>query len=345
MTVTNVKSHLSRRMVLKGTVAAAAAVGSKFFIPGAYASPVDAELQLGWLASNGNMGEAVAKSLGFFEEENINLKIVPGGPSVEGVQSVAAGKALVGQASASPFVLFARSANIPVRAIAAGFRPHPTAFFSLPNKPIRTPQDMIGKRIGAPQAARYQVRALLAKHKIPEDQVEIVPIGADYGLLTRGQVDAVLGWVTNTSALKVLGPDFVTMLFWDVGIKVYAQVYYVSDAGLSEKFDQIAGFVRAASKGWAHVYNKPEESVELLIKEYPTLDRKVELETVPMIRKLAYNEETRAGGWGTMAADNWQRQIDDYAAIGQYSGGVPKVEDAITMKVLEATAQARPKLG
>lgn len=346
MLTQNLKTRCSRRTLLKGAaVMAAASGGAGFFMPGAYAAPAEVNLQLGWLASNGNMGETVAKSLGYFEEEHIDLTITPGGPSVEGVQSVAAGRALVGQASASPFVLFARSANIPVRGIAAGFRPHPAAIFSLPKNPIRTPQDMVGKRIGSPQAARYQIRALLAKHKIPEEQVEIVPIGADYGLLLRGQVDAVLGWITNTSALNVLGDDHVTMLFWDVGIKVYSQVYYASDSGLSEKFDQVAGFVRAAAKGWAYVYDNPQEAVDILVKAYPTLDRKSELETVPTIRRLAYNAETRDGGWGVMDKSNWEHQIEDYSAIKQYSGDIPKVEDVMTLRVLEATAEARPKLG
>jgi NitT/TauT family transport system substrate-binding protein len=346
MTVSRKNQNVSRRKVLKGAAAlAVASAGSSVFIPGAYASPVSMDLQLGWLAGNGNMGETAGKLLGYFEEENIDLTITPGGPNVEGVQSVAAGTALVGQASASPFILFARSAGIPVRGIAAGFRPHPTAFFSLPDKPIRTPQDMIGKRIGSPRAAQYQVRALLAKHGIPEDQVEVISIGADYGLLPRGQVDAVLGWITNTNALKVLGEDYVTMLFWDVGIQVYAQVYYVSDAGLENDSERIAGFVRAASRGWAHVYEQPENAVDLLVKEYPSLNHAVELETVPLIRSLAYNEETSKDGWGTMDPENWGQQINDYATIGQFAGEIPKVEDVMTLDILNATADARPKLG
>ena len=341
------KRATTRRNVLQGCAVAAASVATGgLTIPWASAATNDVDLQLGWLASNGNMGETVAKSLGYFEEENINLTITPGGPNIEGVQSVAAGRALIGQASSSPMIMFARSAGIPVRGIAAGFRPHPFSYFSLPRSPIRTPQDLIGKTIATPKGAHFQLRALLAKHGIPENDVNVKIIGADYALLVRGDVDAVAGWFTNTTALAVLGPDVITMRFWDVGIRVYANTYYVSDSGLDENFDTIAGFIKAASKGWAYVYNNPESAVDLLVDEYPNLDRQVELRTVPMIQALAYNDATRTGGWGTMERENWSQQITDYEAIDQFKGRtVPAVDDVMTLSVLEATAESRPRLG
>ena len=77
------QSAATRRDVLKGCAVVAATVTTAgAFIPGARAATKDVEFQLGWLASNGNMGETVAKSLGYFEEENIDLTVTPGGPNV-----------------------------------------------------------------------------------------------------------------------------------------------------------------------------------------------------------------------------------------------------------------------
>ena len=41
----------------------------------------------------------------------------------------------------------------------------------------------------------------------------------------------------------------------------------------------------------------------------------------------------------------WKDQIDLYAELGQFSKRVPKVEEVMTLDVLNATAGARPKLG
>ncbi len=42
---------------------------------------------------------------------------------------------------------------------------------------------------------------------------------------------------------------------------------------------------------------------------------------------------------------DWQAQIDAYANLGQFSNGAPKVEDIMTLDVLGATADVRPKIG
>ena len=46
-----------------------------------------------------------------------------------------------------------------------------------------------------------------------------------------------------------------------------------------------------------------------------------------------------------MTRENWQAQIDAYAALGQFDGEPPKVDDMMTLSVLEATAADRPKFG
>jgi NitT/TauT family transport system substrate-binding protein len=41
----------------------------------------------------------------------------------------------------------------------------------------------------------------------------------------------------------------------------------------------------------------------------------------------------------------WQEQIDLYAQLNQFSKRVPKLEEVITMDVLKATAESRPRIG
>jgi len=41
--------------------------------------------------------------------------------------------------------------------------------------------------------------------------VQIIPIGTDMSPLLAGQVDAIAGWQTNTTALKALGPERIDL--------------------------------------------------------------------------------------------------------------------------------------
>ena len=113
--------------------------------------------------------------------------------------------------------MLAASQGIPIVCFAVGAQEHPYAYFSLPRAPIHTPQDMIGRKIGVQATGQILLTALLRKNGIPEDKVQKVIVGSDMTPLLTGQVDAIAGWRTNTTALKVLGPDYIAMRMWDHG--------------------------------------------------------------------------------------------------------------------------------
>ena len=48
-------------------------------------------MQLGWITGGNQIGEVVAKRLGYFAEENIDFAIQAGGPNIDGVAIVASG--------------------------------------------------------------------------------------------------------------------------------------------------------------------------------------------------------------------------------------------------------------
>ena len=200
--MTEVASH-DRRRVLAATVAAGGllAGGSLLSIGARAAGKTKINMQLGWLIGGNQLGEVAAKKQGFYEQEGIDFEIQPGGPSIDGVAVVASGRFELGQVSSSPSLMLAASQGLPIKCFAVGIQKHPYCFFSLKKKPIRTAQDMVGKKIGIQSTGIILLRALLAKNKIDEKAVTIIPIGADMTPLMTGQVDAVTGWLTNTTAL------------------------------------------------------------------------------------------------------------------------------------------------
>ena len=241
-----------RRRVLAASAAAGSllAGGSLLSIGARAAGKTKIDMQLGWLIGGNQIGEVVAKSKGYFEQENIDFNIQPGGPSIDGVAVVASGRHELGQVSSSPSLMLAVSQGLPIKCFAVGVQKHPYCFFSLKKKPIRTAQDMVGKKIGIQSTGIILLKALLAKNKIDEKAVTIVPIGADMTPVMTGQVDAVTGWLTNTSALKVLGAERVDMALWDTGVKLYALPYYATTKTLQTQGDVLAAFMRASAKGW-----------------------------------------------------------------------------------------------
>ncbi len=341
--------NVNRRTLLKGAGAAAGMASAGTFLsvlPAQGADPFTIRMQLGWLASNGILGEVAADKLGYFADEGLKLEIIPGGPNVDGVASVASGANNFGSISSSPSLMLARSAGIPIKCIAAGYQQHPFTYFSLNDKGnVRTPQDLIGKRVATQGTARILLRALLAKNGIAEDQVTVSVMGGDMAPLMTGQVDVVTGWKTNVGALSVLGSGRVDMTLWDSGIQLYANPYYTTDSMLAEHGDKITAAIRAISKGWGWVHNNPEGGVDALVERYPNMKKENEMKAVGLVNNYSFNEKTAAGGWGVMTKENWQSQIDTYDSLGQFKSGAPKLEDVMTLDILNATADTRPKLG
>lgn len=341
------KGSVSRRAVLRRSAAFAAFASTSSLIKVAAraADSATVSMQLGWLASNGILGEVVAKSQGFYAEEGIELEVTPGGPGVDGVASVAAGRSATGQLSSSPSLMLARSAGIPVKAFAAGYQQHPFTYFSLAGDPIREPKDMVGKTIATQPTAVILLRALLAKNGIDESEVEVVNMGSDMNQLMTGQAAAVTGWLTNTNALKILGEDRVDMMLWDTGIQLYANVYYTTDQQLADHADVLASYLRGSARGWGYARANPEEAVDMLVAEYPNLDKASELEAVGSVLGFSFNDVTAKDGWGAMNRDNWQAQIDAYAGLDQFEGDTPGIDDVMTTAILDATADIRNEIG
>ncbi|MFC5391392.1 ABC transporter substrate-binding protein [Bosea vestrisii] len=314
------------------------------FEAGAQGKPV-VNLQLGWIAGGNQIGEICAKQLGYYDAEGIEMKIQPGGPSIDGVAVVASGRYESGQVSSSPSLMLAASQGLPIRCFATGAQIHPYAFFSLKKNPVTKPADFVGKKVGIQSTGVILLRALLAKNNIADKDVTIVPIGADMTPLLTGQVDVVTGWLTNTTAMKPLGADRVDLRLWDAGVKLYALPYYATVDTLQKKGDLLAKFMRATAKGWAYAHANRDAAVDLLLKEMPNLNKADERVAIDVMLDYAFTGNTRTEGWGTMDPKIWQEQIDLYAQLGQFSKAPPKLDEVITLDVLKATAAARAKIG
>ena len=338
----SVSAHLTRRRIL-GASAGLAGAGALLSMNALAQDKAKVNMQLGWIAGGNQIAEVAAKRLGYYDQEGIDFAIQPGGPSIDGVAIVASGRFEVGQVSSSPSNMLAVSQDLPIKVFATGLQQHPYTFFSLKKNPIRTPQDMVGKKIGIQSTGMVLLRALLAKNKIDEKSLTIIPIGSDMTPLLTGQVDTVTGWQTNTTALKPLGADRVDLRLWDAGVRLYALPYYATNDMIEKRPDVLQRFMRATARGWAYANKNRDAATDLLIKEYPNLNGPDERGAIDSLMSYAYSAQTQVNGWGTMDRTVWQEQIQQYADLGQFTKRVPKVEEVMTMDILNATRDYRLK--
>jgi NitT/TauT family transport system substrate-binding protein len=114
---------------------------------------------------------------------------------------------------------------------------------------------------------------------------------------------------------------------------------------LTQKADLIAGFLRAAGRGWAYAKANPEKAVDLLVQEYPNLVRADELVAAPIMFDVEFTARTKDHGWGSFDSAVWEAQIDQYDELKQFQAGKPKLDQVMTTKILDMTENDRPKIG
>ena len=58
-----------------------------------------------------------------------------------------------------------------------------------------------------------------------------------------------------------------------------------------------------------------------------------------------FDAGTKLAGYGAMDPKVWQDQIDTWSTLGQFSKRTPTVDEVMTMDILNATKDSRPKVG
>jgi NitT/TauT family transport system substrate-binding protein len=313
---------LTRRRLLQGGLTAAALAGSGLGatgrIPAASAqSPSSIGLQLGWFANSQMAGDFTAIGKGYFKEVGLDVKIVPGGPSIDPVGVVASGSVPIGNVASIGVLVSGRSRGVPLKAFGTAFQRHPFAFFFLRESGIKTPADFAGKTIGIQGTARPLLDAVLAKYQVPRDKVNVIIIGGTTTPLLTKQADVVSGWVINYAQNLPIEGKSDHFLLWDLGIRMYAYTYFTTDQVYSSKKDVLTRYLSAAGKGWLYAKEHPDEAVDYVMKSASGLERDMEIPTWKVSIPYISSSVTQQQGWGYMDPQVWGALSDTYHSLDQ----------------------------
>lgn len=231
------------------------------------ATGTKATFQLGWIANVENMGEFVAVKRGYYTAEGIDLNLVPGGPSVSVEPLVESGKALLGLSS-SDYTARARLSGAKLKIVGATLQKNPSAIMSLAKHPIKTPHDLIGKKLGLQQTSYATYNAFFQANGINPKQITYVPVQYDPSPLVSGQVDAFASFQTNQPiALAEQGIKTTTFLLADFGYNVYADAVVVSEKTLADAAarNTVKSILRATIRGWQDAVKAPAAAAKVVV--------------------------------------------------------------------------------
>jgi ABC-type nitrate/sulfonate/bicarbonate transport system substrate-binding protein len=158
--------------------------------------------------------------------------------------------------------------------IAAVFPQNPLGIISLPRKPIRTPQDLVGARILAQGPnEKTAIDATLALNNLPVRWTQ-VPAGFSPEPLLAGDGDGYTAFSTNqTITLErmgmVRGRDFFFASFDELGFRSYGAVMSATRPYLEQNRPAVVAFLRGLIQGWNENEREPPAyAAELAVRKY-----------------------------------------------------------------------------
>jgi len=261
--------NLSRRNFLAG----AAALSGASLMPAFAQGTTRITTGFGWVANVEHANFWVALDGGMFAAEGIDAQYLAGGPGLpNSLVNLAAGQIEVAGADWGP-VASAIDKNNDYVVIGFGFPVSPSAFLSLGANPIRTPADLVGKRLLMQNPSNTTiVDSILTAAGLPLDY-EMVPTGFSPEPLLAGDGDAFLCFATNQPIiLEQMGmtadKDFVVALLDDLGYKVPAATLTVSRAFLEANRPVLVGYLRALVKAYRVNAADPSIAPRLVVENY-----------------------------------------------------------------------------
>jgi ABC-type nitrate/sulfonate/bicarbonate transport system substrate-binding protein len=300
--------------------------------------------QLGWVKNVGWAGTYFADKRGYFRDEGFSsVELIPGGPNAAPPESiVSAGQALVSLSSPA-ITASAVNNGAKLKIIGIQFQTSPFIIASPIDKPLKTPQDCIGKRIGIPGTNGPTWMAFLSANKIDPASLESVNIGFSSAPLTSGQVDGLMGFVTNIPGpLKRAGFETYYFGFGDFNFRLVNNSYFVAEESLTTRRDAVKGFMRAEIRGWKDSIASPEESAQLAVEEYGVdlgLDMVDQVDQARIQDTLIVNAETKNNGLFTMTPELIAKSVE----LLEISG-VESSPDLFDMSILREIYDEDPKL-
>jgi ABC-type nitrate/sulfonate/bicarbonate transport system substrate-binding protein len=243
---------------------------------------------LNWYANPYHAPIFVAKELGYFEQEDINLAVLePTDPS-DVTELVGTGRADMGL-KAMIHTIAGRVRGFPLKAIGMLLDEPPTGllYSNKSGNNISRVQDLKGKKIGyVGEFGKYILDDLLRKNAVNPTDVKTVRVGMKVpDVLAAGVIDAGIG-LGNCQLIEVENNTMINsndsggaagFLKFDESLGIHccfcSVLYIANERFLKEKPELARGFMRAIRRATDFTLQKPNQAFDVLCNALPRLRR------------------------------------------------------------------------
>ena len=287
----------------------------------AYAAD-EVRLQLQWVTQAQFAGYYVALDKGYYDAEDLDVSILPGGPDIAPPQVLAGGGADA-MLNWMPSALAARERGLPVVNIAQPFKSSGLMLTCWKDTGITSPADFKGKTIGVWFFGNeYPFLSWMSQEGISTDGgpdgVTVLRQGFNVDPLLQRQADCISTMTYNEYGqvldAGVSEDELVTFKYENQGVATLEDGIYVLEDNLNDPAfaDKMVRFVRASMKGWKYAEANPGEAAEIVLDNDAT-GAQTKAHQVRMMGEIA---KLTAGSNGSLDPADYERTVATLMAGG-----------------------------
>jgi NitT/TauT family transport system substrate-binding protein len=304
----------------------AALVATALLLGGGVAEAADElTLQLKWVTQAQFAGYYVAKEKGFYDEVDLDVTILPGGPDIAPPQVIAGGGADV-IIEWMPAALASREKGVRLVNIAQIFKRSGMMLTCLKETGIEGPEDFPGRTLGVWFFGNeYPFLSWMSQLGIPTDGgpdgVTVLKQGFNVDPLLQKQADCISTMTYNEYWQVIdagLTPeDLVVFKYEDQGVATLEDGIYVLEESLADEamVDKLARFLAASIRGWEYAAEQSDEAADIVL-EYDETGAQTEKHQRRMMGEINKLVEGSEQGIGFLEPADYQRTVDVLLASG-----------------------------
>lgn len=282
---------------------------------GMAAAADDVTLQLKWVTQAQFAGYYVALEKGFYDEEDLNVTIKPGGPDIAPTQVIAGGGADV-TVEWMPAALAAREKGLPLVNIAQPFKSSGMMLTCRKDSGVASTDDFKGKTLGVWFFGNeFPFLSWMSQLGLPTtggaDGVTVLKQGFNVDPLLQKQAACVSTMTYNEYWQVIdagLAPDdLIVFKYEDQGVATLEDGLYVLEDKLADPAfeDKMVRFVRASMKGWKYAEANPDEAADIVLENDAT-GAQTEAQQRRMMAEVA---KLTAGSNGALDPADYERTV------------------------------------
>jgi NitT/TauT family transport system substrate-binding protein len=215
------------------------------------------------------------KALGYFQQEGLDVDIVPGQSSAATTQLLLSGRADVGLAQPDPIVIQRVTNKLPLVSFYAVCRRGTNRLVVNPESPIQSVHDLKGKRVGVNDLGSGGViylRARLKEAGMTLNDVQLISVGygtPSFEALKNKAVDVEVSFTGGIARQRMAGYSVRVLPATQEELDQYSFNLFATQSFITKNPDLIAKIGRATAKATVFLMTNPEASVRIFWKQYP----------------------------------------------------------------------------